>query len=88
MTDETAQPIGVKATATPVVMSESVKIVLVAGFSYLASQFIHSDIALAAVLPAAGVVATWIWGVWHRIRTWGALRFLANQVDDSVAVVR
>lgn len=82
------EPISVKATATPVVMSESTKILIVAVLAYAMSQFIRSDIALAAILPAAGILATWVWGVWHRIRTWGALRFLADMAPDHVAVVK
>lgn len=84
-----AEPISVKPTATPVVMSETTKIVLVAAFTYAAAQFVRSDIALAAIIPAGGVVATWVWGLWHRIRTWGALRYLAEHwAPDEVAVVR
>lgn len=80
-------PIRVKPSATPVVLSESTKIVLVAGFAYAASQFIRSEVAMAAVIPAAGILVTWFWGLWHRLRTWGALRFLAHLADDEVAVV-
>ncbi len=85
--DTTRPPISVKATAAPVVMSESTKVVLVAVFAFAASQFIKSDAVIAAVMAASGIVATWVWGVWHRIRTWGALRFLAMQVPDHVATV-
>lgn len=81
------KPITVKPTATPVVLSESTKIVLVAAFAYMASLFIRSEIAMAAVIPAAGILVTWFWGLWHRLRTWGALRFLAHLADDEVAVV-
>ena len=80
-------PIKVKSRATTVVLSESTKIVLVAGFAYAASLFIRSEIAMAAVVPAAGILVTWFWGLWHRIRTWGALRFLATQVPDEVAKI-
>lgn len=81
------ETITVKATATPVVLSESTKVVLIAAFTFAAAQFIHSEVALAAVIPAGGILATWGWGLWHRVRTWGALRFLAHQVPDEVAVV-
>lgn len=81
------KPISVKRKAAPVVMSETTKVLLIAAFAYAASQFVRSDVALAAIIPAAGIVATWAWGLWHRIRTWGALRFLAAQVPDEVAVV-
>ena len=80
-------PIKVKSRATTVVLSESTKIVLVAGFAYAASLFIRSEIAMAAVVPAAGILVTWFWGLWHRIWTWGALRFLATQVPDEVAKI-
>jgi hypothetical protein len=82
-----AEPISVKPKAAPVVMSESTKIVLVAAFAYAASQFIRSEIAMAAIIPAAGILVTWVWGLWHRLRTWGALRHLADLVPDEVAVI-
>ncbi len=81
------EPIRVKKTAAPVVLSESTKVVLIAAFTFAAAQFIHSEVALAAVIPAGGILATWVWGLWHRIRTWGALRFLASIVHDDLAVV-
>lgn len=87
MSEPETKPISVKATATPVVMSESTKVVLVAFFAFACSQFIRSELALGAVMAASGVVVTWVWGVWHRLRCWGALRFLAGLVPDDVAVV-
>lgn len=89
MTNETTTPapISVKPTAAPVVMSESTKVILVAGFAYAASQFVRSEVALAAIIPAAGILATWGWGLWHRLRSWGALRYLASLVPDHVATV-
>lgn len=93
MTDPDAAPAGapdpitVKATMTPVVMSETTKAILVAGLAALADHFMKSETALAAVLAASGAVATALWGVWSRVRTWGALRHLADLVDDSIAVV-
>lgn len=83
----TDKPISVKPGVTPVVMSESTKIVLVAALAYAASHFVRSEVALAAIVPAAGILATWFWGLWHRVRTWGALRFLATLVPDDVAKV-
>lgn len=87
MSEDATKPIKVKATVGPVVLSESTKVVLVAGFTYAASLFIRSEVAMMAVLPAVGVLVTWFWGLWHRIRTWGALRFLAHQVPNEIARV-
>ena len=87
MSEPVPKAISVKGSATPVVLSESTKVVLIATFAYAASHFIRSEVAMAAVIPAAGILVTWFWGLWHRIRTWGALRFLAHQVPDEVAKV-
>ncbi|MFA6043608.1 MAG: hypothetical protein WC718_01375 [Phycisphaerales bacterium] len=86
MTDET-KPITVKATATPVVMSEGGKLIAVAGFAVVADRFMHSETAIIAVMAASGAILTLVWGLWHRLRSWGALRYLASLVDDEVATV-
>jgi hypothetical protein len=80
-------PITVKAGVTPVVMSESTKVILVAFFAVLADRFLHSDLAMGAVMAASGAVATFVWGLWHRVRTWGALRHLAGLLPDDIAKV-
>lgn len=88
MTDSNpAPPITVKASMAPVVMSESTKLILVAFFAMIADRYMHSETAIIAVMAASGALATFVWGLWHRVRSWGALRFLASIVDDSVAVV-
>lgn len=79
--------IRVKATASPVVMSESTKVVLIAGLAVVADRFMTSDTAIVAVLAAGGALATFAWGLWVRLTSWRALRFLAGQVGDEVAVV-
>lgn len=80
-------PITVKASAAPVVMSESTKVVLVAFFAVLADHFIRSDLAMGAVMAASGALATAVWGVWRRLKQWKALRALANLLPDEIARV-
>lgn len=87
MSEAVTPPIVVKATATPVVMSEGFKIAITAGLAWAADHFMHSETAIIAVIAAGGIVATFLWGVWHRLRSWSALRFLASIVPDSVAKV-
>jgi hypothetical protein len=87
MTDEKVAPITVKPTAAPVVMSESGKLIAVAGFAVVADRFMHSETAIIAVMAASGAILTLAWGLWHRLRSWGALRYLASLVDDEVATV-
>lgn len=87
MSEGADKPISVKATAAPVVISESTKAILLGGFALAADHFMHSESAIIAVLAAAGFMLTGLWGLWHRLRTWGALRFLADKVDDAVAIV-
>lgn len=88
MTDPTTpEPITVRPNMAPVVMSESTKLILVALFAMLADHFIKSESVMSVVLAAGGAVATAVWGVWQRVRTWGALRYIAGLVDDSIAVV-
>lgn len=88
MTDPAATPIVVKASAAPVVMSESFKVIVVAGLAAVADHFMKSETALVAVVAAGGAVATVCWGVYQRLRTWRALKALANAVEDSVAVLK
>lgn len=87
MTDPTqaAPSIVVQAHAAPIVMSESVKLILMAGFAVLAAHFIQSESALGIVLAASGVVVTWLYGVYRRIANWGVLKHLADAVGDDVA---
>lgn len=80
-------PITVKATATPVVMSEASKALMLVGFAVAADRFLQSDVARGAVIAASGVLATFAWGLWHRLRTYFALRFLADRVPDELAKV-
>lgn len=86
-TPEPQAPISVKATATPVVVSETFKIMGTAFFAVAADQLFRSDLTRAAVIAASGPLLIWGWGVWHRVRTWGALRYLAHLAPDDVAQV-
>ena len=86
-TPEEPKPISVKANAAPVVMSEGTKAVGTAAFAIITYQFIKSDVVLGVVVGASGFVLTFLWGLWHRIRSWGALRYLASLADDKTAVV-
>lgn len=90
MTDfapDKSEPILVKGSAAPVVMSETFKIVGTAAFAFAADRLLHSDLAIAAVLAGAGPILIWGWGLWHRIRTWGAARHMAALLPDDVARV-
>jgi len=64
MTDET-KPITVKASAAPVITSETFKAIALGGFAIAADQFMHSETAIVAVLAAAGFMLTCFWGLWH-----------------------
>lgn len=85
--DTCAPPISVKPHAAQVVMSESTKAIMLLGFALLFDHLLRSDAIKMAVVPMMGILATFVWTLWHRLRTYFALRFLANQVPDSVAKV-
>lgn len=88
MTDTTTtDPIVVKAHMAPVVMSEGAKLVMIAGFAALADHFMHSEIAIGAVVAAGGVLATAVWGLWSRVHNWRVLRFFASILPNDVATV-
>lgn len=83
--DPPSSPISVKPTVAPVVMSEGTKFLLVCFFAVLCDHFIRSESVKGVVLTASGAFATFIWGLWHRIRCWTYLKFLTGFVDDSIA---
>lgn len=88
MTDQTPElrpQLQVQEHAVSVAMSESTRVILIAGLAFLAAQFIHNDAVMGAVMAALGVVATWLYGVYRRIRTWSALKYLSTFVDDRIA---
>lgn len=93
MTDPTgagapaAAPIEVKASAAPIITRETFTIGVTAGFAFLADRLMHSDIAIAATLPAAAIVAMLGWRLWQSVTSWRAFRHVANQAPDSVVVV-
>lgn len=82
-----APPITVKATAAPIITSQTFQVLVVAGCAFLADRLMHSDVAIAAVVPVGALVATWAWSLLHRLHSWRALRFLAARAPDTVAVV-
>jgi len=89
MTDQ-APPNGqitVKPDAGQVVMSETTKALMLLGFAFILDRLLRSDAIKMAVVPMMGMLATFVWGLWHRLRTYFALRFLAGQVPDEVAKV-
>lgn len=89
MTDQTSPPgqITVKPAAGQVVMSETTKALMLLGFAFILDRLLRSDAIKMAVVPMMGMLATFVWGLWHRLRTYFALRFLAGQVPDEVAKV-
>lgn len=95
MSDDVAvaadKPIEVKASAAQVAAPEALKLIITGGLAYVVAQAVHSEMALIPVLAGAtaagGLVATFIWGVWHRLHTWRTLKFMAGQLPDDVAVV-
>jgi hypothetical protein len=86
-TQQPPAPINVNATATPSVMSETTKSLLIAGFAIAAAQFIHSESALGVVLASSGAIVTAGWSLYTRLRNWRVMRHLASIVDDSTATV-
>lgn len=87
MTSTQTTPIVVTASGTKVVSKQTFTILAVAAFSYIAAQLVHSEVALAAIVPAGGVVALWAYGVVERLHNWRVLKHLANAVPDEMAVV-
>lgn len=87
LTQGEAPPISVKRHARSAVMSETTKAVMLVGFAFAADHFLRSDITKGAVVAVSGILATFVWGLWHRMRTYFALRFLANAAPDHVAKV-
>lgn len=86
-TEPTPAPIIVTASAVKVVSRDTVKTIVVAAFAFAASQLVHSDIALAAVLPLGGLLGVWAYGVIERLHNWRVLKHLADHVSDDVARV-
>lgn len=88
MSDNSEQPIVVKASAAPVVMSETFKVIVVAVLAAVGDHFMHNETAIVTVLAAGGAVATVLWGIYQRLRTWRALKTLASAVEDHIAVLK
>lgn len=87
VSDTASEPISVKASAGPIAAQEAFKAVVVAGCAWAMSSLIKSELALAAALPAAAIVATMAWSAWQRVSNWRVMRFFANLLPDNVAVV-
>ena len=86
-TDPYTPQISVKPHAAQAVMSETTKAIMLLGFAFVLDRLLRSDAIKMAVVPMLGIIATFVWGLWHRLRTYFALRFLAGQVPDEVAKV-
>ena len=86
-TDPCTPQISVKPPAAQAVMSETTKAIMLLGFAFVLDRLLRSDAIKMAVVPMLGIIATFVWGLWHRLRTYFALRFLAGQVPDEVAKV-
>lgn len=80
-------PIEVKANAAPIVTRETFTIFVTAAFAFAADRLMHSDIAIAAVIPCGAIGATLGWRLWQSLASWRAFRRVAEQAPDSVAVV-
>lgn len=87
MTESQPTPIVVTASAVKVVSRDTVKTIVVAGFAFVASQLVHSDIALAAVLPLGGLLGMWAYSVIERLHNWRIMKHLADHLPDEVATV-
>lgn len=81
------KPINVKPHMRQVVLSETASTALSLGFAILAYRLYQSEAITAAVFASAGILFAYVWRLAHRVRCWINLRFLANQVPDSVAKV-
>ena len=61
-------PIEVKANAAPIVTRETFTIFVTAAFAFAADRLMHSDIAIAAVIPCGAIGATLGWRLWQALR--------------------
>lgn len=80
-------PISVKASAAPIITSETFKIIVMAGGGLAVDRLLQSDVSRMAVLPLFGIVAVGAWGLLHRLHTWQCMKFLASSAPNDVAVI-
>lgn len=82
-----SDPISVTASPTKVISKQTFTILAVAAFAYGAAQLVHSEVALAAIVPAGGILAVWAYSALERIHNWRIMKYLADMVPDEKAVV-
>lgn len=80
-----APAIVVKATAAPIITQEGAKALIIGAVTVGASQFVHSEQALAVVLPVGAVIAGGAITAWQRLGAWGVTKKLANLLPDEIA---
>lgn len=80
-------PIQVKASAAPIITSQTFQIIVMAGGGVVVDRLLQSDVSRAAVLPVFAIAAVGAWGLLNRLHTWRCMRFMERHVPDSVAVV-
>lgn len=87
MSDNQQQGIPVTGSGVKVASRETFKTLFIAGFAYGAAQLVNSEIALAAIIPAGGVLGMLAYGIIERLHNWKVMQYLADAVDDAVAFV-
>lgn len=93
MTDpQTPAPIVVRDSPAKEITAQSVRVLLLAGFSIGASHFVTSEVAMAAVIPAAamlaGFVATYVVGLLKLLKDHRQRRLMAKALPNDVATVK
>lgn len=86
-TPNPSEPVVVTASATKVFSRETVKMLVAGGFAYAAAQMVHSEIALAAIVPLGGFLGIWVYGVYERLHNWRIAKFMAHILPDDTARV-
>lgn len=93
MTGEPTEPIVVRESPAKEVSAQTVRVILLGGFSAAASQFVRSEIALGAIVPAlgllagcvAGFVVTYVIGLKKLLKDHRQRRLMARHLPDDVA---
>lgn len=90
-----AKPIIVNANVAPAVLVQMVRMGMIIGASAVAGKYGQHHPTLATALNDPQVAAALgvallnaAWSGWARLRLCAKLKFLANYVDDSVAVIK
>lgn len=84
---ENNQGISVTSSGVKVVSKETFKTLFIAGFAYGAAQLVNSEVAMAAIIPAGGVLGMLAYGIIERVHHWKVMQYLADKVDDAIAFV-